>query len=175
MRTVLGGIQFLRQISSLLGEILSARVAGVQIVLQLRLGRFHLIDFGRLHGQFVAEIRDRFVALLDLGARDFALVTRVAQLLFQRNWGLYAWLGRDVLGNLGRMTHANAISVEAKRQEKQNSRGIEHPYLSPRHCTGESGKAMGGRWKIAHAAESAGLVLFLLRQTFEESLFSLFR
>jgi hypothetical protein len=110
----LGGVQLLRQISSLLSEVLSACVAGALIVLQPRLRRFHLVDFGRLLGQLVVEIRDRFVSLLDLGACDFAIMTRIAQLFFQRDLILYAWLGSGVLGNLTWVVDADAISVEAK-------------------------------------------------------------
>jgi hypothetical protein len=36
----------------------------------------------------VTEIRDRFVALLDLGPGDLALVTHIAQLFFERELGL---------------------------------------------------------------------------------------
>jgi hypothetical protein len=93
---------------------LSVCVAGAPIVLQSRLRRFHLADFGRLLGQLVAEIRDRFVSLLDLGACDFAIMTRIAQLFFQRDLILYAWLGPGVLGNLSWAVDVNAISVEAK-------------------------------------------------------------
>ena len=128
----LGGVQLLRQISSLLSEVLSACAAGALIVLQSRRRRFHLVDFGRLLGQLAVEIRDRFVSLLDLGACDFAIVPRIAQLFFQRDLTWYAWLGWDVLGNLSWMVDVNAISVEAKGQEKQNSGSVEHPHLPPR-------------------------------------------
>jgi hypothetical protein len=109
----LGGVQPPRQISLLLSEILSACVAGALIVLQSRRRRFHVVDFGRLLGQLAAEIRDRFVSLFDLGAYDFAIVTRIAQLFFQRDLILYAWLGWGVLGNLSWVVDVNAISVEA--------------------------------------------------------------
>src|SRR5580692_159023 len=114
MRVGLGGVQLLGQISSLLSEFLSACVAAALSILQSRLRRFHLVDFARLLGQLVAEIRDRFVSLVDLGARDFAIMTRVAQLFFQRDLILYAWLEWDVLGNLSWAVEVNAISVEAK-------------------------------------------------------------
>jgi hypothetical protein len=67
-----------------------------------------------LLGQLVTEIRDRFISLLDLGTCDFAIMTRIAQLFFQRDLILYAWLGWGVLGNLSWVEDVHAISVEAK-------------------------------------------------------------
>jgi hypothetical protein len=46
MGTGLGGVQILRQVNSLLDQVLSVCVASAQVVLQLRLRRFHLNDFG---------------------------------------------------------------------------------------------------------------------------------
>jgi hypothetical protein len=88
MGTGLGGVQILRQVNSLLDQVLSVCVARAQVVLQLRLRRFHLNDLGRLLGQLMAEIRDCLVGLLDLSPGDLALVTHIAQLFFERELGL---------------------------------------------------------------------------------------
>jgi hypothetical protein len=172
MGIVLGGVQLPSQIRSLLDEVLSACVARSHITVQSLLCRFHLIDFGRLLGQLVTEVGDRFVALLDLCTRDFALMARIAQLFFKRDLGLCKRLGGGLPGNLGWVVDTNPISVEADGEEKKNPGGIEDPHLRPRYAIGERGKAMGMRRKIACAAEILGLMFFLVSQAFEESLLS---
>src|ERR1700730_14005632 len=122
---------------------MSICIAGMQIAFQAILRCFHPTDFNRLLRQLLPQIRDRLIATLNIFTSKLTLMRRIAQLRFECRRNLRARRGRRDLYDVGTAPDAGSVSIETKRDKKQNSRGVKHPYVTPGRLTGKWAKSMG--------------------------------
>ena len=99
----------------------------------------------------LTELGDQIVALLDLGARDFALMSRIAQLLFQRTLTLHVCWERWHAWLCCYRMYPKSVRVEARElRNRRTPTRIQQPDITPRRFIGEQWKRRsGGRRNLA--------------------------
>src|SRR5271154_1147834 len=78
-----------------------------------------------------SEVGNQVVALLNLSAGKFPLMSRVAQLLLKRSLILCQHDGGDGNGMVASAMPPNSVRVYPKTQKQQNPGGIRQPHMTP--------------------------------------------